>query len=51
MSTLEHNLVQYHVWNTSGTMLMDFNTNIIKDKNEHTAVNEHFAHLFSSLCT
>lgn len=46
-STIEKDHVQYCVWNTTGTMRMDFNTNPIKDKNEHTAVNENCAHLFS----
>lgn len=38
-STVEHDLIQYRVWNTSGTMLMDFNTNAIKEwtyRNERT---------------
>lgn len=43
----EQVLVQYHVSDSSGTMLLDFNTKCVKEKNEHIAISEHIAYSFS----
>lgn len=50
MSTVEEVLVQYHGSDFKGIVLLDFNTEHAREKNEHVSVSEHTVHSFSFSC-
>lgn len=49
-STVEQVPVQYRGSGSSGTMLLDFNTKCVREKNERIAISEHIVHSFSLSC-